>query len=49
MARSVGVKEVMRASQALGNLEANLRRNVPTQIALEAFAISMVPVRRISD
>ena len=49
MARSVGIGEVMRASQALRNLEANLRRNVPTQIALEAFAVSMDPARRISD
>ena len=49
MARSVGIGEVMRASQALRNLEANLRRNVPTQIALDAFAVSMVPAHRISD
>ena len=49
MTRSVGIREVIRASQALDNLEANLRRNVPTQIALEAFAVSMVPARRISD
>ncbi|MCH7979762.1 MAG: hypothetical protein IH935_12400, partial [Acidobacteria bacterium] len=49
MAGSVGIEEVMRASQALRNLEANLRRNVSAQIALEAFAVSVGPARRISD
>lgn len=48
IARSIGPGGVMRAAAALDNLERNLRRNVPTQIALEAFAISLAPVRRMS-
>jgi hypothetical protein len=33
---------------ALEPLERNLRRNIPSRLALEAFAIGLRPVRRMS-
>lgn len=48
VARLLGARGVMQAMAALENLERNLRRNVPTRLSLEAFAISLAPVRRMS-
>jgi len=48
VARLLGAQGVMRAMTALENLERNLRRNVPSRLALEAFAIGLRPVRRVS-
>ena len=45
VARTLGVERVAEAAAALGNMEQNLRRNVPTQISLEAFAVSLGPIR----
>ena len=45
-ARTLGVERVAQASAALRNMEKNLRRNVPAQISLEAFAIGLGPIRR---
>lgn len=45
IARSVGVEGVATAVAALGKLERNLRRNVSMQIALEAFAVGLEPLR----
>jgi DNA polymerase-3 subunit delta' len=47
--RALGVDKVAEAAAALGNLERNLRRNVPPQISLEAFAVSLGPVRRTPE
>jgi DNA polymerase-3 subunit delta' len=49
IARAFGVDKVAEAAAALGSLERNLRRNVPAQISLEAFAVSLGPVRRKSE
>jgi len=46
VARSLGVEKLAEAAATLGSMEKNLRRNVPAQISLEAFAISLAPVRR---
>lgn len=48
LARLLGARGVMQAMAALENLERNLRRNVPTRLSLEAFAVSLAPVRRMS-
>jgi DNA polymerase-3 subunit delta' len=48
VAHRLGVEKVAQAATALGNMEKNLRRNVPAQISLEAFAVSLGPTRRIS-
>ena len=48
VARWLGARGAMQAMAALENLERNLRRNVPTRLSLEAFAISLAPFRRIS-
>ncbi|MBI4458790.1 MAG: AAA family ATPase [Acidobacteria bacterium] len=48
VARSLGVGGAMQAAALLNQVEKNLRRNVPTQISLEAFAIGLVPLRRMS-
>lgn len=49
IAHALGVDKVAEAAAALGSLERNLRRNVPTQISLEAFAVSLGPVRRTTE
>ena len=49
VARSLGVGGVRQAAALLNQVERNLRRNVPTQISLEAFAISLAPLRRMSE
>jgi len=41
VARSLGVDKLAEAAATLGSLERNLRRNVPAQISLEAFAIRL--------
>ncbi len=46
VARTLGVERVGQAAAALGNMEKNLRRNVPAQISLEAFAVSLGTNRR---
>jgi DNA polymerase-3 subunit delta' len=48
VARTLSVEKVAQAAAALGNMEKNLRRNVPAQISLEAFAVGLGPDRRIS-
>lgn len=45
IARMMGPEGVAAAAAALNSLERNLRRNVSMQIALEAFAVSMAPLR----
>ena len=49
VARSLGVGGVRQAAALLNQVERNLRRNVPTQISLEAFALSLAPLRRMSE
>ncbi|MGH9785435.1 MAG: DNA polymerase III subunit delta' C-terminal domain-containing protein, partial [Terriglobia bacterium] len=49
IARTLGVDKVAEAAAALGSLERNLRRNVPAQISLEAFAVSLGPGRRTPE
>jgi DNA polymerase III gamma/tau subunit len=46
IAHSLGAGGVAAAVTALGNIERNLRRNVSMQIALEAFAVSLSPMRQ---
>jgi DNA polymerase-3 subunit delta' len=48
VARLLDVQGVMRAMRTLGELERSLRRNVPSRLALEAFALGLRPVQRIS-
>lgn len=45
IARMLGPEGVAAAAAALSSLERNLRRNVSMQIALEAFAVSLAPLR----
>jgi len=45
-ARMLGVERVAQAAVALRSMEQNLRRNVPAQISLEAFAIGLGPIRK---
>ena len=47
--RALGAAGVIRGGIALRELERNLRRNVSKQLALEAFAICLAPVRRMSN
>ncbi|OFV97320.1 MAG: hypothetical protein A3F68_07185 [Acidobacteria bacterium RIFCSPLOWO2_12_FULL_54_10] len=49
LAQIIGVDGVKRAAAALNQVERNLRRNIPIQISLEAFAISLAPQRRMSE
>ena len=48
LARQLGVPGVIQATAALDRLERNLRRNVPTRLSLEAFAMGLAKVRRMS-
>ena len=48
LAQGLGVRGVINAMTALEPLERNLRRNVPSRLALEAFAMSLAKDRRIS-
>jgi DNA polymerase-3 subunit delta' len=48
VARLLGAQGAKRAMAALEPLERNLRRNIPSRLALEAFAIGLRPVRRMS-
>jgi DNA polymerase-3 subunit delta' len=48
LARQMGVPGVMHAAAALERLERNLRRNIPTRLSLEAFAMGLAKVRRMS-
>ncbi len=45
-ARALDMARVGQAAVALRNIEKNLRRNVPAQVSLEAFAIGLGPTRR---
>jgi len=45
IARVLGADRVAQAAAGLGSVERNLRRNVPTQISLEALVVSLAPVR----
>lgn len=47
VARRLGAGGVARATATLGTVEKNLRRNVPAQLSLEAFATSLAPLRRM--
>ncbi|MBI4463176.1 MAG: hypothetical protein HY647_00595, partial [Acidobacteria bacterium] len=49
VARSLGVEGATRVAALLNHMERNLRRNIPTQISLEAFAIGLAPLRRMSE
>ena len=48
LARWLGVRGVMKAMTSLESLEANLRRNIPGRLSLEAFALGLANDRRIS-
>ncbi|MBI3894577.1 MAG: DNA polymerase III subunit [Acidobacteria bacterium] len=49
VAHSLGVEGVKRVGALLNSMERNLRRNVPTQISLEAFAAGLAPLHRMSE
>ncbi|MBI3934693.1 MAG: AAA family ATPase [Acidobacteria bacterium] len=48
LTRWLGVRGVMKAMTALDEMERNLRRNVPSRLSVEAFAMSLAKVRRMS-
>jgi len=48
LARWLDVRGVMKAVAALEHLERNLRRNVPSRLSLEAFAMGLATIRRMS-
>jgi len=48
LARWLGVRGVLKAVASLEEVERNLRRNIPSRLALEAFALSLAKARRMS-
>ncbi|MBI2819239.1 MAG: AAA family ATPase [Acidobacteria bacterium] len=48
LARWLGVREVRKAVASLEEMERNLRRNVPSRLSVEAFAVGLAKARRIS-
>ena len=48
LARWLGVRGVMKAMTALEEMERNLRRNIPSRLSVEAFAMSLAKARRMS-
>jgi hypothetical protein len=48
LARQLGVPGTLDAAASLHRLERNLRRNIPTRLSLEGFAVGLAKVRRMS-
>jgi DNA polymerase III gamma/tau subunit len=48
LARWLGTRGVSRAVTSLEEMERNLRRNLPSRLSIEAFALSLAKARRMS-